>query len=208
MLVIAYHTNDARYTEERNRFEKSLIKVGMPYQIEVIPPVDNWNDATAYKPIFLLGWRRRYRGALLYIDVDAVVHENCEQYFEQLQGDIGMFWAEGKRMLSGTIWLGDTPSCELLLARWCLSNALKRACGDNTGGGQRNLWELISELEDLGMEMVKLPGRYCYAFRRPEWYEGEPRIIEHLLASRENRDASRGTIDPLRRERIRELSNG
>lgn len=206
MLVIAYYTADMAYRAEVERLRASLNHVGMSSRILAIPRCGDWDDAVAYKPIFVRGMRNKHSGPLLYIDVDAVVHKNCERYFDNLIGDFGVHWFEGKRLLSGTMWFGDTDNARRLLDVWCARNEEKRARGDRTGGGQRNLWEVINEGMVPGLNMIRLPGRYCYVFRKPEAYpEGEPRIIEHLLASRENRGVSLGNVDPVRRERIAEL---
>lgn len=211
MKVVAFHTDDENYWSEAKRFRKSLDKVGMDYEIRVYPSQETWDDAVALKPEYLLDRRLKLRGPLLYIDVDAVVHINCAEYFDNLDCDFGVHWLEGTRLLSGTLYFGDTDNAEILLRKWIGRNDFKRRHGDKTGGGQRNLWEIISEGKVPCLRMIELPVEYCYSWRLNERFPGKYQnitpIIEHTLASRENRGVSKGNIDPKRRARIQELEN-
>ena len=209
MLIIGYYTKDSPYVSEAQRFAKSCLNVGMPLYLQPIDDSGDWNMNTAFKPVFILETLTRLDCPLLYIDVDAVIHENCDEYFAGLQSeyDFACHWLEGKRLLSGTLWFNNTEAAHKLLSAWLALNAWKRTrANDFTGGGQRNLWEVLHENKVPELRSCNLPGRYCYAFRRPECYGDEPRIIEHLLASRENRGPSKHKIDPVRQGRIAELA--
>jgi len=201
MLTIAFHTPD--YAHEAELFRASLEQVGMEHEITAIESRGDWYDNTAYKPVFLREMRQKHTGPLLYIDVDAFVHENCEGFFEGLAErgvDFGAHWFrgpakghdlskvrdEGWWMLSGTLFLGDTTGCRQLLDTWVMFNRFMRQIGVTQGGGQKNLWYLVTCLEHLKVE--RLPGCYCRVFDKPWAYDtDEPVIIEHSIASREHR---------------------
>ena len=166
-----------------------------------------WYEATAYKSEFCSEMRALYAGPLVYVDVDAFVHANYEPYFQSLaakQYDFGAHWFQGPaggydktrnddRMLSGTLFFGDTAGARQLLAAWCEINAAMKRSGCRQGGGQKNLWFTTT---CFPLKIAKLPGRYCYVFDKPWAYpKDEPRIIEHLIASRIHRDSIKKTPD-------------
>jgi hypothetical protein len=222
MIVVAYYTND-RYEDDAKLLAASCDRVKMQHSIQRIPdvpiegrfssPVDqwDWNTATAYKPKFLFDALHEFDSerSILYVDVDAFFHENCNEYFVALEQSpfyVAMHWLQpGRyryhRMLTGTLWLQNVQD---MLRGWININHAKYTRGDPTGGGQRNLYELIESGPSI--EMFNLPGQYCYVFNRPECYPpGTQPIIEHTIASRENRDQSLGKVNEPRQKRKQEL---
>jgi len=222
MLTVAYYSTGNTYEFEADLLRCSLDRYGMAHNIVPIPDGGDWYANTAHKARFLYEQRMDHRGPLLYIDVDAFVHENVDAYFERLgrQGyDFGAHWfrgpakgydwskmrSEGWWMLSGTLFFGDTQGARDLLALWCRVNRLFRRSGVMEGGGQKNLWYLVTCM--TGLKVMKLPGRYCYVFDKSKAYPpDERRIIEHTIASRDNRDKETKTqLHPGRGARMEEL---
>ncbi len=219
MIVFAYYTADGAYPEEADRLESSLRRVGMKHIVRPIPATGDWNKAVWQKPFQIRSCLTGWNEPVLYIDVDAVVHANCSSYFAALEPDydFACHWFQGpakgqdqtrndNRLLSGTLWFNTTDRARRLLDIWCQTNRNKLAQGDETGGGQRNLWETYHTQFALGLRSHNLPGRYCYVFDKPWAYpKDEPKIIEHLIASRENRGESAGIVNEDRQQRIREI---
>jgi len=211
VLTIAYYSAGTSYEREAELLRGSLNLVGMRYNIVAVPDGGDWYANTARKARFIYEQRMEHTGPLLYIDVDAYVHRNVESYFERLGRmgyDFGAHWyrvpAKGHdgrevcacvrgegcdrehRMLSGTMFFGDTQGARDLLTTWYGMNDLFRQGGIMEGGGQKNLWYLVTCMTSL--KVKRLPGRYCYVFDKPWAYPpSEPRIIEHTIASRDNR---------------------
>lgn len=218
LRVIGFFTAGTAYEEEAKRLRWSLSVVGMNHYIVAVPPARDWNDAVAVKASVIRMARDRFPGGLLYIDVDAIVHENCCAYFDGLEGgfDFAAHWFQGPSggynrernddwFLSGTMWFADTFAARALLDAWIARNRDCRAAGVREGGGQANLRDVINEGLVPGLRVHRLPGRYCYVFDKPWAYPpDEPVVIEHLIASRENRDPAR-KVNQARRERIAEL---
>ena len=221
MLTIGFYSLGTDYEREAGLLRHSLDRVGMAHDITGFEDRGGWYANTSYKAEFIRDQRQKHRGPLLYIDVDAFVHGNCNRYFEGLAArgvDFGAHWFHGpakghdKRkvrdegwwMLSGTLFLGDTDGCRRLLDTWYDMNSLFRDRGIMEGGGQKNLWFLVTCMEDLKVE--RLPGRYCYVFDKPWAYDPkEPKIIEHTIASRDHRGAVERVTEP-RKQRIHELA--
>jgi hypothetical protein len=106
------------------------------------------------------------------------------------------------RLLSGTLYFGDTPGALALCENWVALNHTMRARGLMQGGGQKNLWYLTTCMKDL--KIARLPGRYTRVFDKAFCYPAsEPVWIEHTIASRENRDSVR--FNRGRQKRISEL---
>lgn len=231
MRVISFFTVGTSYEREVRLFEESLRRVGMKSEIIGVEDRGSWDLNVARKPEFIKDMRRKIPGPLLYLDVDAFVHRNCEAYFDHLAGsgvDFAAHWFAGPRkghdfstncaclagrpcdrphrLLSGTLFFGDTVGARKLLDVWIGYNVACSAAGWKSGGGQKNLWAVVtSRARDF--RQVQIPGRYCYVFDKARGYPaGEPRIIEHTLASRDNRARKRRTV--ARARRIEALSRG
>jgi SAM-dependent methyltransferase len=215
MLTVACYSEGTEYEREAEILKASLDRVGMAHHVEGFPTRGDWYANTAEKARFIRRIRDEVKGPLLYVDVDAFVHENCDAYFKDLADrgyDFGAHWyrgpakggdrtqkrEEGWRMLSGTLFLGDTPGCRQLLSDWTALNDLWRSRGMMQGGGQKNLWFTTTCRKDL--RIARLPGGYCYVFDRSFFYEpGEPIVIEHTIASRDHRGREQRTRGRARR---------
>ncbi len=228
--VISYYTESTPYEREAERLRKSLDRVGMSHVIEPAPDQGDWQRNIFYKPAFITAARHQMAGPILWIDVDAFVHENCEAYFEGLQinYDFAAHWFQGPSggrdftrndnwFLSGTVWLNDTPAAMQLCRAW----HDRTQTHPMEGAGQASLkWVIESVMvspydspaEKKAAEgwdpvrVKRLPARYCYIFDKSGIVTpNEPIIIEHTIASRENKDESRGGVNQPRRDRNAEL---
>lgn len=224
MIVVAFYTRDTAYEAEAALLRASLDRAGMRHYIAAFDPLGDWHDNVAVKPELIRQMRHTQSGGLLYIDVDAFVHEPCAEYFDELNADgvdFSAHWFAGPsggyrrerscaclsgqacdrphRLLSGTLFFGDTAGARTLLDLWCIENEARRLLGERTGGGQRNLFRtLMCDQPYIGvpaaaaspplasLRIRNLPGRFCYVFDKPWAYPpGEPCIIEHTIASRD-----------------------
>lgn len=225
MRVVAFYTRNTAYENEAALLRGSLDRAGMEHHMVPVPDRGSWDDNTRRKAHFLRETRQLLSGPLLYLDVDAFVHTDCAAYFDRLgeQGyDFGAHYfagpakgydrskirPDGWRLLSGTLFLGDTIPCRNLLEVWCRLNDACQGVGWGSGGGQRNLWALVTS-QARWLKVARLPGRYCYVFDKAWAYpEAEPCIIEHTMASRANRCPTKANRQRVkeREQRKRELA--
>ena len=204
MRVVGFYTKDSPYEAEASRLAASLRACEMPYSIRRVDAASDWYEATLRKPFVIRELREDFSGPLLYNDVDAVFHENCESYFDGIDADFACHYFQDTRLLSGTMWFADNDNARRLLDAWCAMNTMLKEYGCREGGGQKNLWYVTTCMPWL--KIHRMPGRYCYVFDKSWAYPvGEPRVIEHLIASRENRGESRGRENASRRARIAQL---
>lgn len=226
LTVVAYYTRGTSYELEAALFRASVERLGLRPFIVARHDAGSWDANTAAKPSVIRAARRFHRGPILYVDVDAFVHEDPRPYLEPLVRD-GVDFAlhyfrgpakghdrskvrdEGWWPLTGTIFVNDSPGAYAVLDRWIHENNVRRIRGDESGGGQRNLQRVLPELEaDPGVKLGRLPGELCFVFDKPWAYPPETEIvIEHTIASRENRDPKRSLrhLVEARQARIREL---
>jgi len=231
LTTIGFFSYGTPYEQEARLLAASLDRVKMKYVLRGFPDRGDWYANTAAKAELIREARYSMEGPLLYVDVDACVHANCAAYFEGLADagvDFGVHWfagpSKGKkrkdvcacvrqrpcnrphRLLSGTLFLGDTAPARNLVDRWVDKNAELRRAGIIDAGGQKNLWRVVVEMEAEGsLLMEKIPGRYCIVGDKLFAYPpGERTIIEHTIASRENRDV-RGRFNGWRQRRMMEL---
>lgn len=214
LTVIGYYTPG--YANDAQRLRRSLNRVGMNHELVAVEERGDWYANTAYKPVFIRQMSHTAIGPMLYVDVDAVFHEDCTHWFDKLNGryDFGCHYfpsmdgwtydANIKRLLSGTLWIGDNDKARQLLDNWCAMNELFRGRGLTEGGGQKNLWYLTTCMK--GLRIKELPGRYCYVFDKPWAYPDDHPVIEHTIASRDNRGPqSGGPLSDARHRRIAEI---
>lgn len=233
MLTIGFYSIGTPYEQEAQTLAASLERVGMKHRIAGFKNRGSWYDNTAAKADLIIEARKSLTGPLLYVDVDAFVHVNVEADLLALTAgcDFGVHMfagpAKGKnrkdvcrcvamagraygdkscdrehRLLSGTLFFGDTPAALALCENWVALNHTMRERGLMQGGGQKNLWFLTTCMKDL--KIARLPGRYTYVYDKSFAYPtAEPVWIEHLIASRENRDTPR--FNRSRQKRISEL---
>ncbi len=216
MKVIAFFTQGP-YEKEADLLERSLRANNIDYYIAGYPAEIDWHHAVALKPIFIDHCRKQFKGPLVSVDVDAFFHSNPSEFFDALTCDFAAHWFQGPSggydrsrnddwFLSGTMYWGDTERARLLLTAWRLFNGAKQRDGAWEGGGQANLRDILDDSMAEGLEVVRLPGCYCYVHDKPWGYpDDEPRIIEHLIASRENKDQSKGRVNGAKRIRTIEL---
>lgn len=226
MITVGCFSIGTTYEREAALLRQSLDAVGMRHDIRGFPDQGDWYANTAMKAEMICDLRFDIRGPMLYVDVDAFVHQNCTGYFDRLAEngiDFAAHWFAGPakghvsnqtcpcirggkcdrahRLLSGTLFFGDTDRARDLLENWCELNQLLRRRGMVQGGGQKNLWYLLTCADGL-LTQARLPGRYCFVFDKAWAYPpNEPRIIEHTIASRDNRAGPKVTSARMQRKR-------
>lgn len=212
-LIVAFHTPDEVYRAEAERLRRSLDALGLDYEISVVEPESNWVRTTLLKPTWIAPARERLSGPLLYVDVDAYVHEDPWPYLDDMEADMAARVDPNGQLYSGTLFIADTPGASLILTEWANAAHSRRTndVGDlgNTGdegdqGVLRFVVEREESLESPRFRFGRLPPNLATIFDRSSEYRFGPVSIEHLQVSREvTRQAKRLQR---RHDRLRELS--
>lgn len=181
MVVIGYYTTDPVYSECYKLLKASMDRFDMKYDFEAIDPGE-WKYITDLKPRIVLGMLEKYEQPILYLDVDAFVHEDLEPFFGSLNSDIAVHYLKKKggeeELLSGTVYFDYNERVINMVKAWF-------SAGKNNPGlnDQQSLQLAIQEF-NVEFDLYQLPAQYTYIFDR-KYEDGCKPIIEHLQASRE-----------------------
>jgi hypothetical protein len=191
-MIIGYYT-PGLYAREAERWRESLERLHLACALEEIADQGGWLSNTRFKGPWLAGERRRRRGQLLYVDVDAVFHRDPWPVLREVGGDLAVHHF-GHELLSGTILLNDTAGCQALLDAWA------ELCREVAQWDQRLLEQAIRRVGDA-VQVMELGAEYTFVFdlMRCQHPRLQP-VIEHLQASRERHKSH---SPPLRRRRRR-----
>jgi len=212
-LIIAFHTPDEVYQAEAGRLRRSLDALGLDYDISVVEPESNWVRTTLLKPTWIAPARKKHRGPLLYVDVDAFVHQDPWPYVADMDADMAAVVYENGQLNSATLWINDTPGAELILSTWATGASDRRGAdrGDleHTGdNGDQGVLRLIVEAEeqrpDPAFRFGRLPPNLATIFDRTDEYRFGDVAIEQLQVSREVTKRSKRLSR--RHDRLQELS--
>lgn len=211
--VVACYSLGTPYAALAERFWASAISAGVEVFSRGFQDRGGWYENTAQKAVEISLFRERLSGPLLYVDVDAEIRSDVAPFFDGIADagyDFGAHFFAGPakghdrsdvcacvlgepcskphRLLSGTLFLGDTEPCRRLLSAWVARNQERRAAGHYDGGGQKNLWRVFEEIRGT-LRVARLPGRFCFVFDKPWAYpeRERPGEIVHSIASRKYR---------------------
>lgn len=192
-IVVFYFTDNEPYPKHAKHLIESVQSFGLPYDATPVKTVGSWDANTHYKPIFLKQMLEKfYPQSLVYVDCDAVF---CKYpaYFDYLDNwkdgpDIAVHVLDHSKytrknhapeLLSGTIFLRNTPTISIIVGRWL------EICQKNP-----TMWDqraLAHVLQDFPYHV--LPEEYCVIFDYMQSVKNP--VIKHFQASREARRAKK-----------------
>ena len=120
---------------------------------------------------------------MLYVDVDAVFHRNPWPSLAALDCDIAAYHEPDGHLLSGTLYINDTPAAATLLDEWAA------ACGANPDEWDQLVLERILAEDAARAEpryrQARLPVAYCWIFDKID--NAASAQVYRTQASRENK---------------------
>jgi hypothetical protein len=194
-LIIGFHTPEEIYRREADRLKKSLDQLGLDYRISVVEPESIWVRTTLLKPSWIQPARQTQRGPLLYVDVDAFVHEDPWPHVADLEADMAAVVYPNGELNSATLWINDTEGARTLLTQWATWSSDRRSTdsghlrqvGDDSDQG---VLRLIVEAEEAktspSFRFGRLTPNMATIFDRTSEYRYGPIAIEQLQVSRES----------------------
>jgi len=178
-IVVAFYTEKTPYEEEVKGLQKTCAEHGVHCHTKGYKNRGKWVRNAAIKPHFIRQMMEQHPGkAIVYLDADARLRQ-YPALFDTLDADIAVHFRNrggNKELLSGTIFIKDTPGTHQLLRAW---EEEQEKCPDEWD--QRVLARLLSRWE-APLRVVDLPATYCQIFDTMKDV-GIP-VIEHLQASR------------------------
>ena len=123
VLVVGYYTTDG-YAAEAEALAATCREFGLECALQEFSPFESWNHAVAHKPAFLCSifdtWPEM--DGFLYVDADARFRSRPDFGF---LANVDFAAHEWKRtvhhemeILTGTIWLLNTPTVREFVADW------------------------------------------------------------------------------------------
>lgn len=188
-IVVSYFTENSPYPECADRLVHSLHTLNLPHDVVAVRDLGNWYRNTQFKAKFLQQQlQKHYPKSLVCVDADAVFLKYPE-YFDYLEDwksgpDIAVHVLDhskyGRRdrlpeLLSGTIFLRNTPKASIILEKW-----IAECQKNSTLWDQRALASVLKEFQ-----FHRLPDEYCVIFDYMSSVQ-DP-VIKHFQASREVR---------------------
>mgnify|MGYP003120307024 CR=1 FL=1 len=189
LMVVGYFTINTPYEQEAQNLLLSLNKLGIKHDISGVKTLGNWQANTRFKAGFMLDMLNKHSNyRLLYVDVDAVVHQ-VPNLFKNYSCDIAVRWQDFRwrknECLSGTIYMENNERTKRICELW-------RDINVNEGNQsnrmeQWNLDTVINKMkaEDPNFTYKNLPPEYTMIFDSMRgMYPNINPVIEHFQASR------------------------
>jgi hypothetical protein len=180
--IVGFYTSNSFYEQEAARMAASARRLGLRVHTTAVSSAGSWVRNAALKPTFLLEARKKHRGPLLYVDVDAVFHRDPWPVLMTYGDDVAVY-READRLISATILLNDTPATLSLLEVW------KERCDkDPEIWDQVVLQQILDEDRATGSRQYRvgeLPASFCWIFDRLTNEKTDAVYIEQLQASRQ-----------------------
>lgn len=201
--ICAFYSKNTRYEELSKNLIESLKKFNLPYEVVGIENKGDWYANMQYKPTFLKTMLEKHpQYSIIYVDADAIICR-LPVYFDKLdkEPDVNIAvhvldHSKFKRkhcapeMLSGTIFLKNTPKTKRIVTEWIAE------CKTN-----RKLWDQRALANVLKKHRYHLlPAEYCMIFDYMSSIKNP--VIKHFQASRQDR-SDRGPVSKLRKRKNR-----
>ena len=188
-MVVGYFTEGSLYEREARRLEASARQLGIAIHLEPVPDRGSWLANVRAKPAILNNLRNRIDGPLLYVDVDAIFHQDPWPYLALHPQDVAFCTMRDGLARSGTILIRDTAGARSFLADW-----QSRLDANSADWDQAPLTDMLidsgrSSTTDYTVGL--LPVSLCCVFDRTPDLLSDPLpdpVVEHLQASREQSD--------------------
>lgn len=180
LTLFGFYTNDGLYTKQAEILKASAERLNISIDLRVYDK-NQWQKIIAFKPTFIAKMRKELKGKILFIDADAIILEDIRPYFENITEDIGVHYLSNRELLSGTIFINDTPNAHALINEWEIRQMQQPEVWD-----QKILQTLIDDWVALDkISIKKTSERYTYIFDISKKIYGDSvtPAIEHLQAS-------------------------
>ena len=174
-LIVSYFTADTPYEEEVKKLQASIEQFSLPSFIPSRPNLGSWEKNCQQKADVILEALEMQPHNVVWLDADAVIQQD-PVLFGELQCDIGYHYLEHrKELLSGTLFLKNSPKVIQLVKDWIALNAT------NDEWDQKNLQRLVESNSSLERQII--PAEYCKIDRNRKQPNVTP-VIAHYQASR------------------------
>jgi hypothetical protein len=183
-LYVSYYTVGTPYEKEAERLKLSLEAMGLPFEHTGVKSLGSWQKNTQFKADFLSDALNRHPGRpLVYLDVDALVLSKPDWSVCAGSDLAAVVWF-GAELLSGTVYLGNTPGTRTVVDAWIKLNAKypEKLPNGREAWDQRTLFMAVKE---TGVRFIELPRPYTAIIELSNRYfaSDPPPVIIHTRGS-------------------------
>jgi len=155
--IISFYTKNTIYEQEAAHLIASCKKLDLPFEIDGVDSMGEWEENCRYKPTFILQKLKQLKRPILWSDADAMILKKPKTQ----KGDIAVCIDKTKmiddpaHLFSGTIFFNYTPKTLQLIEHWI------KECTDSktVWGDQVSLRDVI--LKNKAQAQIDfLPGSY------------------------------------------------
>ncbi len=177
-IITSYYTKGTGYETQVEHLRASLRRFNLDNDVVGIPDQGTWRKNVYYKAGFLKQMMAKYQGRpIVFVDADAILRMN-PVLFNDYNCDFACHFFNGKELLSGTLYLGNTKGARLVVNAWIRKNKEN----PTVHMPQRNLAAVYEEQKGKIKSKI-LPVEYCMIFDSSARHDVKP-IIEHFQLSR------------------------
>lgn len=186
-LFVSYYTLDTGYEQEIKNLINSCEKLSLETDFVGIDSKGKWDQNCCYKPRFLLEMLEKHKRPIVWVDADAVILKK-PLFFDSLECDIALRIYEDlplehpSKLITGTLFLNDTPAIKTLLELW------ETKCSQMLAENNKEVWDQIALKYVLlesgaGVNITPLPDPYCAIYDKKKTLKNDA-VILHYQASR------------------------
>lgn len=182
LTVFGFYTDDTLYSKHAEMLVASANRLNINIVLRKYSKND-WQKIIAFKPTFIAQMRKELTGPILYVDADAMLLEDISSYFESIKDDLAIHYLNNEELVSGTIFINDTPNAYALLEEWERQMSAQPERWD-----QKVLQDLVEDwVAESKLSLHIFPANYTYIYDISKELHGDTLkpIIEHYQASRD-----------------------
>ena len=181
-IIVTHYTLNTGYQDEVQKLTRSLMQLGLEFDIEPIKSLGNWRANSNYSVWLIEKMLEKYPDrSILKTDADAVFRQKPDIFTRNdFDADFACCWfqwpSRKRELLGGTLYFANTENARLLVQRWkekCIAQPRSR--------NPDLLDDAVKEMKDV-IKVMELPPQYCKIFDLMRQVQNP--IIEHFQASR------------------------
>ena len=165
MVYVSFVSKNSPYEQVIKDFLlPTLIKFGLPYDIEYIENKGSWINNVQYKPIFLKNMLLKHKCPIVSLDADATIEKNPILFETLTDYDMGFHYLDWrmwynksydkKELLGGTMYVNYNDKVLKFLDKWIAEQSKKIEYA------QKVLQPLI--LTNIDLKIYELPLAYAF----------------------------------------------
>lgn len=188
MKFITYYT--PKYSACATMLTADAEAFGLDLIAEPLPAFKDWQQATRFKATFIGAYLNKLNEDVCFIDADARIRKDpvLIKELSSADCDIAAVYFKDIELLSGTLWMANTPIVKEIITDWIALNIDPKR---SRSVEQQNLQVILDKYPECRFR--RLPPEYAAIFDLSRmFYKDIEIVIEHFQRSRQIRREENG----------------